>query len=37
MLDLLRNSGFQVDPPRRRMRDGVLTVPWQAVAPNPLP
>ena len=36
MLDLLRNSGFQVDPPRRRMRDGVLTVPWQAVAPNPL-
>ncbi|MBY0286643.1 MAG: class I SAM-dependent methyltransferase [Mycobacteriaceae bacterium] len=40
MLDLLRNrnfGGFPVDPPRRRMRDGVLTVPWQAVAPNPLP
>jgi hypothetical protein len=33
MLDLLRNEGFPVEPPRRRMRDGVLTVPWEAVAP----
>ena len=39
MLDLLRDKnfgGFPVDPPRRRMRDGVLTVPWETVAPNPL-
>jgi hypothetical protein len=34
MLDLLRNSGFKVDPARRRMRDGVLTVPWETVAPH---
>jgi hypothetical protein len=37
MLDLLcdRNfGGFPVDPPRRRMRDGVLTVPWSTVAPH---
>lgn len=34
MLDTLRDSGFPVDPPRRRMRDGVLTVPWPAVAPH---
>ena len=34
MLDLLRTNGFPVEPPRRRMRDGVLTVPWSAVAPN---
>jgi hypothetical protein len=33
MLELLRTNGFPVDPPRRRMRDGVLTVPWQMVAP----
>ncbi|MGX9789496.1 class I SAM-dependent methyltransferase [Mycobacterium sp. MMS18-G62] len=33
MLDLLRTEGFPVDPPRRRMRDGVLTVPWSDVAP----
>jgi hypothetical protein len=33
MLDLLRDEGFPVEPPRRRMRDGVLTVPWEAVAP----
>jgi hypothetical protein len=33
MLDLLRNNGFPVEPPRRRMRDGVLTVPWSDVAP----
>lgn len=38
MLDLLRNSdfgGFPVEPPRRRMRDGVLTVPWSTVSPSP--
>ncbi|HET7664949.1 MAG TPA: class I SAM-dependent methyltransferase [Mycobacterium sp.] len=33
MLDLLRDEGFPVDPPRRRMRDGVLSVPWPTVAP----
>lgn len=33
MLEQLRTDGFPVDPPRRRLRDGVLTVPWQAVAP----
>ena len=33
MLDLLAADGVPVDPPRRRMRDGVLTVPWSAVAP----
>ncbi|WP_102144426.1 SAM-dependent methyltransferase [Mycobacterium hubeiense] len=33
MLDLLRDQGFPVEPPRRRMRDGVLSVPWAAVAP----
>ncbi|OBF48616.1 hypothetical protein [Mycolicibacterium monacense] len=33
MLDLLAAEGFPVEPPRRRMRDGVLTVPWSTVAP----
>jgi hypothetical protein len=33
MLELLRSEGLPVDPPRRRMRDGVLSVPWSAVAP----
>ena len=33
MLELLHHNGFPVDPVRRRMRDGVLTVPWSAVAP----
>lgn len=33
MLELLRDNGFPVEPARRRMRDGVLTVPWSAVAP----
>ena len=33
MLELLRNEGFPVEPPRRRMRDGVLSVPWSTVAP----
>lgn len=34
MLDLLAAEGFPVEPPRRRIRDGVLTVPWAAVAPS---
>ncbi len=29
----LRDEGFPVEPPRRRMRDGVLSVPWSDVAP----
>ena len=33
MLDLLRDEGLPVEPPRRRMRDGVLSVPWSTVAP----
>jgi hypothetical protein len=33
MLDQLRADGFPVEPPRRRMRDGVLSVPWVTVAP----
>lgn len=33
MLNLLRDNGWPVEPPRRRMRDGVLTVPWSTVAP----
>jgi hypothetical protein len=33
MLDMLRSDGLPVEPPRRRMRDGVLTVPWSLVAP----
>ena len=37
MLDLLRDNGFPVEPPRRRMRDGVLTVPWSDVAPAGAP
>lgn len=32
MLELLQHNGFPVGPPRRRMRDGVLTVPWETVA-----
>jgi hypothetical protein len=31
MLDLLRDQGFPVEPARRRMRDGVLSVPWSVV------
>jgi hypothetical protein len=34
MLELLRDVGYAVEPPRRRMRDGVLSVPWDAVAPS---
>ncbi|WP_414688482.1 class I SAM-dependent methyltransferase [Mycobacterium sp.] len=37
MLDLLRDEGFPVEPPRRRMRDGVLSVPWSDVAPAGAP
>jgi SAM-dependent methyltransferase len=33
MLTLLRDEGLPVEPPRRRLRDGVLTVPWDTVAP----
>lgn len=33
MVELLAADGFPVKPPRRAMRDGVLTVPWSAVAP----
>ncbi|MGW5435235.1 class I SAM-dependent methyltransferase [Nocardia asteroides] len=32
--ELLRDSGFPVRVYRRRMRDCVLSVPWQVVAPN---
>ena len=37
MLDLLAAEGFPIEPPRRRMRDGVLTVPWETVAPAGAP
>lgn len=33
MLDMLAAQGFPVVPPRRTLRDGVLTVPWPVVAP----
>lgn len=33
MVELLSAEGYPVAAPRRRMRDGVLTVPWAAVAP----
>ena len=33
MLERLRDEGYPVESPRRRMRDGVLSVPWQLVAP----
>ncbi|MGZ6780839.1 MAG: class I SAM-dependent methyltransferase [Mycobacterium sp.] len=33
MLNTLRDKGLPVEPPRRRLRDGVLTVPWATVAP----
>lgn len=33
MLELLVKEGVPVKPPRRSIRDGVLTVPWSAVAP----
>ncbi|MBX7435004.1 class I SAM-dependent methyltransferase [Mycobacterium sp. Y57] len=34
MLELLAAEGFPVTPPRRSLRDGVLTVPWSVVAPG---
>ena len=34
MLEKLAVDGFPVEPPRRRLRDGVLSVPWEAVAPR---
>jgi hypothetical protein len=34
MLDALHGEGFPVEPPRRRLRDGVLSVPWDTVAPR---
>lgn len=33
MVELLVAEGFPVTAPRRSLRDGVLTVPWSAVAP----
>ena len=33
MIELLAAQGSPVTPPRRRLRDGVLTVPWDVVAP----
>jgi SAM-dependent methyltransferase len=33
MLETLAADGVPVEPPRRRLRDGVLSVPWSAVAP----
>ncbi len=33
MVESLAAAGYPVEPPRRRMRDGVLTVPWPSVAP----
>ncbi len=33
MVELLAVEGFPVSMPRRSLRDGVLTVPWAAVAP----
>ncbi|MET0457320.1 MAG: class I SAM-dependent methyltransferase, partial [Mycobacterium sp.] len=34
MLEALARDGYPVEPPRRRLRDGVLSVPWAVVAPN---
>ncbi|MDP9168849.1 MAG: class I SAM-dependent methyltransferase [Actinomycetota bacterium] len=33
MLEALAADGYPVEPPRRRLRDGILSVPWSAVAP----
>ena len=33
MVEMLAAEGFPVSAPRRTLRDGVLTVPWDAVAP----
>lgn len=34
MLTALRDTGFAVEQPRRRLRDAILTVPWSTVAPT---
>lgn len=34
MVDALRVQGLPVTPARRRLRDGVLAVPWEFVAPH---
>ncbi|MGE0217440.1 class I SAM-dependent methyltransferase [Mycolicibacterium sp.] len=34
MMEGLAAEGFPVNVPRRNLRDGVLTVPWSAVAPT---
>jgi hypothetical protein len=36
MLTALQDAGFDVQHPRRRLRDAVLTVPWSTVAPTPV-
>ncbi len=33
MVEMLAAEGFPVSAPRRSLRDGILTVPWAAVAP----
>ena len=33
MLTALRGEGLPIEPQRRRLRDAVLTVPWEVVAP----
>ena len=37
MLHQLRDEGYPVEPLRRRMRDGTLSVPWPLVAPGGAP
>jgi SAM-dependent methyltransferase len=37
MLEALASEGYPVEPPRRRLRDGVLSVPWETVAPHQPP
>ena len=34
MLTALRDNGFPIEQQRRRLRDAVLTVPWDVVAPG---
>lgn len=34
MVELLAAEGFPVSAPRRSLRDGILTVPWDLVAPT---
>ena len=35
MLEALAADGYPVEPPRRRLRDGVLSVPWAGASPEP--